>query len=857
MPWLTVSRRVILPILLAAAVRAQCPNSIVAGPPSTYAGDGQPAISAWLFQPNALTLDASGNLYIADSGDNRIREVTTDGVMHTVAGPAGLNNPQFVLGAPNGSVYIADSGNNQIRLLSPSGVLTTIAGTGHPGYSGDNGAAAGAELNYPTGMALDSKGNVYFADGYNGVIRRIDTTGVVTTVATGMNTPEGIALAGDGTLFVADPVSEIIWRVSPAGAVSAFYRFSSATNLTLLPDGSLLIADGDLLRLSADGTTLSYYMRAGTATSATLGASGIYYATAENVVYRAASAASEPAIFAGQFYSGDAPDNVPALGAIFGSLGGIAVGPDGSIWVADYGDAKIRKILPNGTQRVVNSGIEAIALALDSAGNLYAAGGPDVWKVAANGTASLFAGGGIAPIPPVGAPAMPATSVAFGSAMGVAVDSAGNVYVLSDQSGFQSYAMITRITAAGHLTTIWDGSATAGTELEFPFEGYQGFAIDAQGYLLLPIALDHEILRIATDGSGVFQTLTAPDYVATIATAPSGEIFYQTDSNRIKALKAGATLFNRDIAPAQLYTYSVGAVSLADGFPVFVWGYSGGPFSSLATDAQGNVYFADVSVNAIRKFPVGPCFTVRAPQISVDAPVSPITPQPPPAPNASVDVYGDTFFAPGELVNVLGAGLGPKNGVNGVATNGIVGTQLSGVQVLFQGVPAPVLYASDGSINTVIPFSLYGYGDVLMQVSYNGVLSDAVDLPMLPSVPIVFTNGNPYDAVVANQDGSINSPTNPALRGSIITFYGSGFGLTTPAGIDGHLAATPLPKPVLPVSATVNGLPATMLYAGDAAGMVEGIVQVNLRLPEAAAYGIVNVVVGGNAMQFGMTIGGK
>ena len=102
-------RRVILPILIAAAVRAQSPNSIVAGPPSTYAGDGQPAISAWVFQPNALTWDASGNLYIADAGNNRIRKVTTDGVIHTVAGPDGLNNPQFVLAAPDGSVYIADS----------------------------------------------------------------------------------------------------------------------------------------------------------------------------------------------------------------------------------------------------------------------------------------------------------------------------------------------------------------------------------------------------------------------------------------------------------------------------------------------------------------------------------------------------------------------------------------------------------------------------------------------------------------------------------------------------------------------------------------------------------------------------
>ncbi len=773
--------------------------------------------------------------------------------MHAVAGPDGLNSPQFVLAAPDGSVYIADSGNNQIKLLSPTGILTAIAGTGHPGYSGDNGAALGAELNYPTGMAVDAKGNLYFADTYNGVIRHIDTTGVITTVATKMYSPDGIVLASDGTLFVADPGNNAIWRVAPDGTVSTIYRFYSGNSLTLLSDGSLLIADGDLLRLSPDGTTLSYYMRAGTATSATLGPSGVYYTNSANVVYRAATPASEPAIVAGQFYSGDAPDNVPALGPIFGSPAGMVVGPDGTIWVADFGDSKIRKVLPNGTQKVVTAGIAATALALDSAGNLYAAGPSDIWKITASGAASIFAGGGTAPIPPVGAPAMPALSVDLSEAVGVVTDVTGNVYVLSRQSGFQNDALITRISPSGQLTTIWDSTSVPGVAEEYLIEGYQGFGMDSQGRLILPVYPNRQILRIATDGSGIVQTLTAPDYVVTIATSPSGEIFYLTNSGRIKALNAGSTLFNRDLAPT---ANNYGAVSLVAFVSTLIESPVPKTAPALATDAQGNVYYLDPNLNAIRKFPIGPCFTVRAPQLSIDGPVSPITPQPPPPPNAVLDSYGDSsFFAPGELVNILGSGLGPQNGVNGQATNAMIGTQLAGVQVLFQGVPAPVLYASDGSINTVIPFSLYGYGDVLLQVSYNGVLSDAVDLPMFTSAPIVFTNLSAYDAVVANQDGSINSFTHPAPRGSIITFYGSGFGLTSPAGIDGHLATAPLPKPALPVSATVDGLPATVVYAGDAAGMVEGIVQINLQLPAAASYGVVNVVVGSDAMQFTMWIG--
>ena len=226
MPWLTVSRRVILPLLLAAAVRAQCPNSIVAGPSSTYAGDGQPATAAFLFGPSALSLDSAGNLYIADSGNNRIRKVFTDGLIATVAGPDGLNNPQFVLAAPDGSVYIADTGNNRIVQLTAAGVVNVVAGTGHPGYSGDNGAAIAAELNGPTGMALDSKGNLYIADTYNSAIRRIDTRGVITTaVGAGsqysLYIPEAVAIAADGSILIAGSSGDrMIFRVARASAFS-------------------------------------------------------------------------------------------------------------------------------------------------------------------------------------------------------------------------------------------------------------------------------------------------------------------------------------------------------------------------------------------------------------------------------------------------------------------------------------------------------------------------------------------------------------------------------------------------------------------------------------------------------------
>ena len=227
----------------------------VAGNGTTgYSGDGGAATSAALGYLLNIALDGAGNLYIADSSNNVIREViAASGVVTTIAGngtggysgdtgaatSAELNQPFGVALDSAANLYIADSGNNVIRkVTAATGVITTIAGNGTSGYSGDSGAATSAELNQPFGIALDSAANLYIADSNNNVIRKVTAaTGVITTVAGNgtsgysgdagaatsaeLNEPLGVALDSTANLYIADSNNNVIREVTAAtGAIT-------------------------------------------------------------------------------------------------------------------------------------------------------------------------------------------------------------------------------------------------------------------------------------------------------------------------------------------------------------------------------------------------------------------------------------------------------------------------------------------------------------------------------------------------------------------------------------------------------------------------------------------------------------
>ena len=244
-------------------------TSIIAGSLENFGehGDGGQATAATLYHPGGTATDGKGDVFIADSGDNVVREITAGGVIKRIAGTgsarglplapratlASLDYPEGLATDASGDVFIADTFNNRVVEVTPSGSIRAVAGTGKAGYSGDGHSARLASLNTPTGVAVDAKGDVYIADASNNVIRRVDAkTGIITTVAgdfaadrasdglggfsgdggpataARLNDPQGVAVDGAGDLFIADTFNNAIREVQPDGTISTVVNAASA-----------------------------------------------------------------------------------------------------------------------------------------------------------------------------------------------------------------------------------------------------------------------------------------------------------------------------------------------------------------------------------------------------------------------------------------------------------------------------------------------------------------------------------------------------------------------------------------------------------------------------------------------------
>ena len=214
---------------------------------------------------------------------------------------------------------------------------------------------------------------------------------------------------------------------------------------------------------------------------------------------------------------------------------------------------------------------------------------------------------------------------------------------------------------------------------------------------------------------------------------------------------------------------------------------------------------------------------------------------------------------PGEIVTIFGAAMGPPGTVPlSLTVGGRLDTTLAGARILFNGVPAPLLYVSDKQSSAIVPYAVAGRTSVDVQVEYQGVQSDVVTAPVLASRPGIFSldGSGQGPLAILNENGSVNSPSNPADRGSIITIYATGGGERDPAVADGQILSDVLTKPSLPISVWFDNGPESdfnadgeVLYAGGSPGSVAGLLQINVRVPTSA--------VAGKTVAFGLAIGSE
>jgi uncharacterized protein (TIGR03437 family) len=224
--------------------------------------------------------------------------------------------------------------------------------------------------------------------------------------------------------------------------------------------------------------------------------------------------------------------------------------------------------------------------------------------------------------------------------------------------------------------------------------------------------------------------------------------------------------------------------------------------------------------------------------------------------------YANGPVAPGEIVTIVGSGVGPPDGAGLQLQSGKVATTLAETRVLFDGVPAPLLYVRSDQINTVAPYGVAGRASTQLEVEHLGVRSQALTIPVGAASPGIFTlnaSGEGQGAIL-NQDTSVNSAANPAAPGSVVVIYATGAGQFRPSAADGSIiggAISALPKPVSPASVWIGGTQVEVLYAGAAPGLVAGVLQVNARIPKGISIGPsvpVLLAVGDFKSQAGVTL---
>ena len=810
-----------------------------------FSGDDGPATSAQLNFPFAVAVDSADNLYIADWNNNRIRRVS-NGVIATVAGngsigysgdngaatSAQLAEPSGVAVDSSGNLYIADSRNNRIRRVS-NGVITTVAGNGAGGYGGDGGPATAAQLNWPQGVAVDSAGNLYIADTINNRTREV-SGGVIATVA------------GNGTLG---------YGGDGGPAIGAQLYGPSAIGLD--PAGNLYIDGGTTIREVSNGviTTVAgnggmgFSGDNGAATSAQLdgpqgvaadAAGNLYIADTGNYRIRKVSSGAITTAVGGGTSLGDGG---PATSAQLNGPPGVAVDSAGSLYIADSRNNRIRRVSNGMITAVAGNGASGFSgdngsataaalqqpsgVAVDSGGNLYIA---DTYnfriRKVSGGAITTVAGTGIGGYSGDGGAA---TSAQLAGAYGVAVDSGGNLYI-ADTSNNRvrkvSNGVITTVAGNGTAGFSGDNGPATSALLNQP----QGVAVDTAGNLYIADLNNNRIRKVS---NGTFSTIAgngAGGYSGDNGPATSAQLY---EPYGVAADGAG-NLYIADTLSNRIRKVSSGVITTVAGNGAGGFGGDNGSAAGaelywpqgVAVDSTGNLYIADTINNRIRLLTPG-----TLPAISH---------------GGVVPVYSPvSTVQPGSWVSIYGTNLASQT----TLWKGDFPMSLGGTSVTVDNKPAFLWYVSPTQINLQAPDdTAAGPVNVVVSTASGTATSTVMLAAYGPSFSLLgdgkhvaaeipTPNGTgAYDGGLYDLVGPSNTfsySTRPVKAGETLVLYGVGFGPTTP-----HLPAgqafTGAAPTTSPVTVTIGGVPAVAAWAGITEA---GLYQINLTVPAGIASG--------------------
>lgn len=527
-------------------------------PSSADEAGGLSATSTSIASPSGVALDSAGNLFIVDGGHNRIKKVDGSGTIKTVAGKgnyhpgeysgdggpateAGLSlaysvYPTGLAVDPAGNLFFTDTKNHRIRRVDTAGIITTVAGNGIQASSGDGGSATNASLGYPTGLALDSLGNLFIADYGNGRIRKVDTSGTITTVASGVSAV-GLALDSAGNLFFA--AGSTVGKIDTLGTIT-----------TVAGDGSCC--------------------------------------------------------------SAGEPDGIPATSARLWFAASVAVDSAGNLFIADLFNHIIRRVDPSGLiWNVVAGGIAPTGVTVDSAGNLFIADGSDVWETHNNrirkfdtsGTMTTVAGDGSwVTLPTVSGSVSPAPNAkGWNNSVPVTV-----AFTCADRGSWGIASCTSPVTLSGETagqliegTTVDYAGLTGATSTTVRIDTtpptiYASVtpAPNAPGWnSSLPVTVTFE----CSDGLSGIESCPSP---VTLTEETAGQVIEGTASDNAGNIATTSVTVRADISPPSV---AVNDPSLGSGLPLLALEITGNASDNLSGVALVEVTFTNLVTMATER----------------------------------------------------------------------------------------------------------------------------------------------------------------------------------------------------------------------------------------------------------------